>query len=142
MWRKSVCAAGGLFVVCTAAYIAPSSESAAQPANFDARWLAIASSQKADRFEWDRTGSAYAKVHFFNLPALQTTVVVKDRVKPSERSPLVEDQRRAGTRTPVHPVRVIPNDSKARDKLPVGCESSFSPVTTPVMANVSGRCVS
>ena len=41
-------------------------------------------------------------------------------------------------------IRQVPNESARREKakkLPVGCEPSFSPVTTPSMANVTGRCL-
>jgi hypothetical protein len=57
-----------------------------------------------------------------------------------------------GTPVRVMPVRQAPQDERGqnRDKnrnnrlerLPIGCEPSFSPVTVPSMAHISGRCLS
>ena len=45
-------------------------------------------------------------------------------------------------------IRDVPHDERARQikpngkkKMMIGCEPSFSPVTTPSMANVTGRCL-
>lgn len=148
MWRnKMTCAVGGLFAACTAANLAPSTQSLAQSASFDARWLAMTEVQKADRIESPKVGAG-SSMHFFTLPTFQTTVVVRDLRKPAPSETMdepgnVEKALNTSSKQPaIIPARTLPHDAKRKEKLPVGCESSFSPVTTPVMANVSGRCLS
>ncbi len=154
MWRKTTLVAGGLFAACAVAYLGPSSGSQAQSANFESRWLAIDPAQKADRIDAPRT-TFDGRIYFFDLPTAQTTVVIKGQRKPVD-APAVETDGVGRTETddiagprngsmrqiPVVPVRIVPRDKKQNEKLLVGCESSFSPVTTPVMANVSSRCLS
>lgn len=148
MWRNANSVVGGVLAACAATYFVPLTGSVAQSStSFDARWLAINPAQKADRIDGPKA-SFDAKVYFFDLPTVQTTVVVKDNRKPDtnefkEKADGIELPRNGSMQQrPVSPVRIRPHDLKSKDKLPVGCESSFSPVTTPAMANVSGRCVS
>jgi hypothetical protein len=63
------------------------------------------------------------------------------RFIPTEHSAQV----RVRVRTiPVNPVRTVPKEEKRetkdKERLPVGCEPAFSPVTTPAMAHISSRC--
>jgi hypothetical protein len=71
-----------------------------------------------------------------NAPAVET-----DGVGSPDTDGIARPQNGSMRQIPV-PVRVVPRNNKRDEKLPVGCESSFSPVTTPVMANVSSRCLS
>jgi len=148
MWHNTTSVVGGLLAACAATYFAPLTGSVAQSStSFDARWLAINPAQKADRIEGPKA-SFDAKIYFFELPTVQTTVVVKDHRKPAMKE-LKEEADGIGLprngsmrQRPVSPVRIQPHERKSKDKLPVGCEPSFSPVTTPTMANVSGWCLS
>lgn len=36
---------------------------------------------------------------------------------------------------------VPPEPSRARDKAPVGCDSAFSPIAAPALANIFKRCM-
>lgn len=91
-----------------------------------------------------------SKLYFFDLPTVRTTVVVKGQQQSNEPSKETDgvgdrnDSLSNGSmnRIPTPPVRVRPVDGKAKGKLPIGCESSFSPVTVPAMAHVSARCLS
>jgi hypothetical protein len=156
MWRKTTLVAGGLFAACAVAYLGSSSGSRAQSASFDSRWLALDPAQKADRINAPKS-TFDGKIYFFDLPTAQTTVVIKGQRRPSDASAVETDgvgrpetdeiarpRPRNGSmrQIPVVPVRIVPRDKKQDGKLLVGCESSFSPVTTPVMANVSSRCLS
>lgn len=147
MWHGTAHIAGGLFSVCTAAWLAPLTGSVAQSTSFDARWLAVNPTQKADRIDEPKPRFD-GKMYFFDLPTMQTTVVIKDHRQPVANEPKQTD----GIDLPQNglqngsmkqsPVRILPHNVKGKEKMPVGCESSFSPVTTPAMANVSGRCLS
>jgi hypothetical protein len=141
MWRNATCVVGGLFVASAAAFLVPATGSIAQSSSFDSRWLAIDPAQKADRIEGPRRESG-GQLYFFELPTVGTTVVVKDHRKPErkEQTDGVSARQNGSMNRP--PVRPVPVDIKSKDKLPIGCESSFSPVTTPTMAHVSARCLS
>jgi len=144
MWRKMTCAVGGLFAASAVVFLVPSTGSIAQSSSFASRWLAIDPARKADRIDGPRSGFG-GQLYFFDLPTVGTTVVVKDHRKPAfeERKGQTDGvgvRQNGSMHRP--PARLVPVDSKSKDKLPVGCESSFSPVTTPAMANVSARCLS
>lgn len=143
MWRKTASVAGGLLVACAAAYFVQPTGSAAQPVSFDARWLAFSPAQKADRIDGPKQ-ALEGRMHFFALPTLQTTVVVRDMRKLAPDVPAARDRsdETSSGSAGKGPARILPRDITRKDKLPVGCEPSFSPVTTPNMANVSGRCLS
>lgn len=159
MWRKATCAASGLLVACAAAYLVPSTGLHAESASFDDRWP---SGSKGDRIEGPRANIP-GQIHFFELPTMQTTVVVKrtpesasgnadsenaDRNAPVARERngqaegVAEPRNGSMRQVPVTPARIQPVDPKRKEKLPVGCEPFFSPVTMPNMANVSSRCLS
>jgi hypothetical protein len=111
-----------------AATFAPALESnmfAARSESFDARWIALSSTAKQDRLSAPRP-SAEIKVVATTDQKRQTTVLNKIEVaaKPTRS-----------------PVREVPRDSARKEKLPVGCDPSFSPVAMPAMAHVTGRCL-
>ena len=96
---------------------------------FDLRWAAVETVQKSDRLGTPApaTGSS---VVFYSDPKAGLTVATKVEVVQNE-SP------RKTTRD--NPAENVRQDKKK--KLLVGCEPSFSPVTMPSMANVTGRCL-
>lgn len=125
MWRNTVCAVGGLFAACATAYFVPSAVDDAGASTFEARWQAASLSLKGDRISGPR-GTGRDILFSFSVPTAQTSVIMK---KPS-------------TPVPDAPEGKIPRDVTRKEKLLVGCEPSFSPVTMPAMAHVSGRCLS
>jgi hypothetical protein len=145
MWRKTSSAVAGLLAASALVWLIPSMGSLAQSASFDSRWLAISPAQKADRIGVPKAAFE-GKMYFFDLPTVQTTVVIKELRKPADDRKETEGvgrpQNGSMKQIPVVPVRIQPHDVKQKNKLPIGCESSFSPVTTPLMANVSARCLS
>jgi hypothetical protein len=103
--------------------------SPAQAETFALRWVAFEVAQKADRLGAP-TRTNESAVVFYNDPTAALTIATKIE--------LAEKNESAGK------VREVPNENARQDKkkkLPVGCEPSFSPVTTPSMANVTGRCL-
>ena len=110
--------------------------STAQAETFAIRWTAVEAVQKAAKA--DRLGTparaSESSVVFYNDPKAALTVATK-----IEMAAVNESTRK---------IREVPNENVRQDKqdkkklkLPVGCEPSFSPVTTPSMANVTGRCL-
>jgi hypothetical protein len=107
--------------------------SPAQAETFALRWTAVEAVQKATKA--DRLGTparaSESSVVFYNDPKAALTVATK-----IEMAAVNESTRK---------IREVPNENARQDKkklkLPVGCEPSFSPVTTPSMANVTGRCL-
>jgi hypothetical protein len=66
----------------------------------------------------------------------------------SDRTPPVSVNRfRKGDRLPLHDSRAVrpdsqaPNASQAHGKVPLGCDPAFSPVTSPALATLYGRCM-
>jgi len=107
--------------------------SAAQAETFALRWTAVEAVQKAakaDRLSTPARANE-SSVVFYNDPKAALTVATK-----IEMAAVNESTRK---------IREVPNENARQDqkklKLPVGCEPSFSPVTTPSMANVTGRCL-
>jgi hypothetical protein len=97
----------------------------------------------------------------FNVLSASTTIAAKSLVMMQPASPQIEQVQagahvsgltaqasRVKVRTiPVNPVRTVPSDEKPdvkdvkkKEKLPIGCEPAFSPVTNPAMAHISSRC--
>ena len=104
--------------------------SPAKAESFDSRWTAIEPAQKGDRLNTPATPNE-SSVVFYNDPQAGVTIATKiTRTESSNktRPAPIENARRERDRN--------------EKKLPVGCEPSFSPVTTPSMANVTGRCLS
>lgn len=164
MFRTLAYLAGGLLSATALAggYLDPRMGADRAPASFEARWdtqLATRVSSKADRVPTDRIAAPRqtqpqpittieliglnhaaviyrdegGRVLFRNDPASQTTTVAKGVVVPDlaiRKSP------------PASSPRPAPRDV-ARDrpeKLPIACESAFSPVAAPSLADIMGRC--
>ncbi len=126
--------AGGTLVSLFAAMFSPIIDGHFSPARsetFDARWAVLASTAKQDRLAAPRTAGAVQIVATTDSRQGVTTLAKVDLQsrKPTQESPKLS------------PVREVPHDSAQKEKLPVGCEPSFSPVTTPAMAHVTGRCL-
>lgn len=101
----------------------------AQAESFDNRWTAVQPIKKGDRLGAPAV-TTDSSVVFYTDPNAAMTIATK--IKADARS----DSSRG--------IRQVPNESARREKakkLPVGCEPSFSPVTTPSMAHVTGRCL-
>jgi hypothetical protein len=153
--------AGGLLSASAFAgsYLDPLTSAMRVPASFDARWdagqTAKWESGKMDRLAAPRPAQPAAitaiellglnnatviyrdqsgRVLFHNDPTTQTTTVAKGVVVPD-----LTIRRNA----PVAPRPApVPRDA-ARDKpekLPIACESAFSPVAAPALADIMGRC--
>ena len=69
----------------------------------------------------------------------------------SDRTPAVSVNRfRKGDRLPVRDTQAIQPDLQMPDgleiqsqgKVPLGCDPAFSPVTSPALSNLYGRCMS
>lgn len=142
MWRKVSCAVGGLALACAAAYFVTSVGSSANTTSFDLRWMYPAPAAKADRLPIMGEQPASHIVMPFNIPSENTTIVAKGPVPRLIEQGAVEVPRSSSRQLPANPVREIPNEVSRKEKLPEGCEPSFSPVTTPALAHISGRCVS
>lgn len=97
----------------------------ARAETFDARWIALDASVKQDRLAPPRKNTEMQVVAIID-PASRTTTLSK-----------VGNEEAA----PRNPVRELPRDSARKEKLPVGCDPSFSPVTSPSMAHITGRCL-
>lgn len=137
MLRKMTCAAGGIALAiaaaCSIALIAQS-----PTANLDLRWLHA--SAKADRLPVAPMPPDENLVVSFDLPSQSTTIVTRSKVRPRIEG-AVRILRPNTVRTiPVQPVREVPNENQKQERLPVGCEPAFSPVTTPAFAHISVRC--
>src|SRR5436190_9458887 len=101
----------------------------ARAESFDTRWTAVGPVQKGDRLV-SPARAGESSVVFYSDPKAALTIATKIAVAKNETSNKSRDVPRD-----------IPNENARQDKpkkLPVGCESSFSPVTTPSMANVTG----
>jgi hypothetical protein len=102
-----------------------------QAETFDTRWTAVEPLQKGDRLGTP-ANSAASSIVFFNDPASAMTIATKVPGARTESAPPPSNNRQ------------VPNENARQDKpkkLLVGCDPSFSPVTTPSMANVTGRCL-
>lgn len=103
--------------------------SPAQAEAFDVRWAAVKPMQKGDRLGAPIPAGG-SSVVFYSDPRAGLTIATKIEVAAQN-----ESSRK---------VREVPNENARQEKkkkLLVGCEPSFSPVTTPSMANVTGRCL-
>ena len=114
-----------------AAYLSPlaAGNDMSRAESFEARWIAFEPSGKSDRLP---------------APDIVGESSMVTTVDPQAHMTIVTKTTRAlSTRGSANATRGSskPQDGAKKSKLPVGCEPSFSPVTTPSMANVSGRCV-
>ena len=120
---------GSAAVIATLFAVHGIADRAAQAESFDNRWTAVEPVKKGDRLGTP-AASSDSSVVFYTDPNAAMTIATK--IKADARS---ENSRG---------IRQAPNESARQEKpkkLPVGCEPSFSPVTTPSMANVTGRCL-
>jgi hypothetical protein len=122
--------------VLTSAAIVFAAPSIVHAESFNARWTPIEMpAPKGDRLDVavQTTGS---KVVFLNDPRGRMTVAQKitQARAPEQKSPV--------RTVPNAPHRKAPGENAGKAKNAMdGCESSFSPVTVPSMANVAGRCI-
>ena len=63
------------------------------------------------------------------------------KVNRAAKGDLMATRRPVQKQMPVQVDRKPPANSQQRERLMDGCDPVFSPVTTPSMAHVSGRCV-
>jgi hypothetical protein len=137
MLRKTTCAVGGVALACAAVYSLSLLAQPQVPSSFDLRWL-YETSTKQDRLPVARSSQRDANVIVYDLQSQGVTIVTKAPVQPRQES-AVRTPRSVRT-IPVSPVREVPNEDAAKQKLPVGCEPAFSPVTNPAYAHISARC--
>jgi hypothetical protein len=139
MLRKTTCAVGSIAIACAAACSIALIALSQPPAKLDLRWLHAAA--KADRLPVTPMPGEVRDIVAFDLPSLSTTIVSRSLARPRMESAVRRPPATVRT-IPVQPVREVPNDSdKAKpERLPVGCEPAFSPVTTPAFAHISVRC--
>jgi hypothetical protein len=114
-----------------AAYLSPlaAGNDMSRAESFEARWVAFETSGKSDRLPAPDIVGESSMITTVDLQAHMTIAT--------------KTTRALSTRGSANSMRGTskPQDDARKSKLPVGCEPSFSPVTTPSMANVSGRCV-
>ena len=129
MKRLASYVGGGLLTALVLAALAPSilGISAARSASFDARWLAAEPARKQDRVAAPRATAETQLIAHQDIAA-QMTVIIKVPAAPANAVRNL-------------PWREIPQGSMRKQKLPDGCEPSFSPVAVPSMAHITGRCV-
>jgi hypothetical protein len=144
MLRKIACAAAGLALACAAGLSISLVISSATATNLDLRWLhnpakdPVKNPVKADRLPVAPKAKPDHNVVSFDLPAQSMSVVIRAPAQPRVESAI--EQPRPVRVVPVQPVRQAPNEEATKEKLPVGCEPAFSPVTAPAYAHISVRC--
>ncbi len=97
----------------------------ARSETFDARWVALDANAKQDRLAAPRK-VAEAQVVAISDPSSRTTTLTKTESPASTKGTASRESAR---------------DTARKQKLPVGCDPSFSPVAMPAMAHVTGRCL-
>lgn len=112
---------GGLLASLAVASLVTAMTARAQ--TFDARWVPIATSGKQDRLTAPQAQDG-GGVTAITDGAARTTFIQK-AVQPDERS---------GKRN-------LPEATAGKQKILEGCDPSFSPVTMPALAHVTGRCI-
>jgi hypothetical protein len=155
--------AGGLLLSASAfagGYLDPLAPAHRTTASFDARWEASGAIVKRDSARMDRLAAPHAaqpqaittieliglgnagviyrdqngRVLFRNDPGTQTTTVAKGVVVPD----LTIRRNPPATPRPAPAARDAARDKPL--KLPEACESAFSPVAAPSLADIMGRC--
>lgn len=169
MWRLTKCAAATAVMVLAGGVIASGQHAGFRPASFDSRWGAVVENAiventgrettadrpaRGDRLAPPRPG---AKQQFKVVESYGTEDIVVVYLDREGRLLYRHDPRGAvtivgkglilrpavnpGTRTPTtHPAPL--SRPAPQEKLPLGCESAFSPVVAPAMADRAGRCIS
>ncbi len=142
MLRKTACAVAGLALACTAGISIAKVSQSDEIANLDLRWLQGAS--KTDRLPIAAMQQTDTETAAVDLPAASTTIVTKRPVQPKLESALRPVRVRTIRIVPANPVRDVTTEQaskqKPAEKLPVGCEPAFSPVTNPAFAHIGVRC--
>jgi hypothetical protein len=137
MLRKTACAAVGITLACAAGVSLSLLAQSQNPSDLDLRWLHT-SSAKEDRLPFDQTNDRTGVVLTFDLPAEAMSIVTRESTagipESAVRTPRPESVRSAPA------VRQVPEEKIKKDRLPVGCEPAFSPVTTPAFAHIGVRC--
>jgi hypothetical protein len=127
MKRSVLCLVGGSMVALLAAVLPPLLDgtlSAARSETFDARWAIPASTAKQNRL---------------TAPAPNGNMQVIPSVDMQRGLTTLEKVEVAATRSA--PAPKSPENTVRKEKLPIGCDPFFSPVTVPSMAHISGRCL-
>ena len=158
MWRGISYAAGAFGFACAAVLSSPAFFAAA-PADFETRWQAmipaktVATKNAVGKNAAGKTSGSKADRKADRLPLMHDASEHPYFIFSFSGEP-VRSIPRLAPPVRVTPVRLIPreNDAPARktlpfktlpfETLPLGCEPSFSPITMPSMAHVSGRCLS
>jgi hypothetical protein len=137
MLRKTACAAAGILLACAAGYSLSVLAQSQALSDLDLRWMQT-SSVKQDRLPINKMPRGVGSVLTFDLPAQEMSIVTRTPARPTVES-AVRQPRPTSVRTmPV--VRDVPGEEVKKDRLPVGCEPAFSPVTTPALAHIGVRC--
>jgi hypothetical protein len=136
MPRKTICAAAGIALACAAGY-SLSLLAQANTADLDLRWLQ--QSEKEDRLPIAPTPRDSDRVVSLDLPSHGISIVTR-QTRPIMESAVRMPRPPSARTVPATPVREVPNERTQKDRLPVGCEPAFSPVTTPAFAHIGVRC--
>jgi len=149
MWRKSICAVGGLLMACAAAYYL---SIGGKSVDLELGWLYAP--VKQDRLPVTKSAPADAMVMAFRMPARRMTIVAKGSPQPRIDGAFQRGDQlvpaKASRIAPAHvvpsrpnPIPANPGRSLMTQQKPLeGCEPSFSPVVVPALAHVIGRCLS
>jgi hypothetical protein len=142
MLRKTACAAACIVLACAAGYSLSLLAKSQALTELDLRWLQVSSqqvsSQQVSSAKQDRLPVTPAlrgdSVRIFDLPSHGMSIVTREpvTVEGAVRTP--------PTTVRTVPVRNVPTEEVKKDRLPVGCEPAFSPVTTPAFAHIGVRC--
>jgi hypothetical protein len=136
MLRKTACAVAGITLACAAGYSLSLIAEPRASADLDLRWLHNAGKQ--DRLPINPVSRTDSSVVSFDLPSQATSIVIRTHV--TMESAIRTPKPKSVRTVPVHPVRDAPKEEVKKDRLPVGCEPAFSPVTTPALAHIGVRC--
>jgi hypothetical protein len=110
--------------------------SPARAETFDTRFAAVEPAPKGDRLGTPAQASG-STVVFYSDPRAGLTIATK--IAGAKKN---EEKNESSNKTREAPAGNAQQEKQQqKKKLLVGCEPSFSPVTTPSMANVTGRCI-
>jgi hypothetical protein len=137
MQRKTICAAAGIALACAAGF-SLSLLAQVNTADLDLRWLQQQSA-KEDRLPIAPAPRDGDRVVSLDLPSQGLSIVTR-RPRPIMESAVRTPRPPSARAVPATPVRDVPNEQTKKDRLPVGCEPAFSPVTTPAFAHIGVRC--
>jgi hypothetical protein len=88
--------------------------------------------------------TAFIVASFISFPSFPSTTVFTvpptsvDRTFKSDRLPLAAPTSAPGA--PIESTSTDQSQTPVREKVPLGCESAFSPISAPRLAHVFGRC--